>query len=555
MARVSHKKVRQLLDEKRSKITDRQFFTSRILAGHFEDIAAAQTRRYKYNRRVHVYLYWDHKDSNVACTDNTVIKINCGNKIVTKVRGRLERYKIISGLFAHELGHVLYTDFLARQTYLRYLEHEKWFPGPPNLKTTADARNELDLWSYSKAEPRNLQMIQYIAAFIANVLEDGYVEARVLNQFTGVLGCSLEEMRQAQYEDMPTVEQLIEKEDNGECHIFNSILQIMLSYAKYGQIKYGSVPLSDERIQVIFDMIPELDTAVTTTYAKERWQVVSFIMVRCWPYIQEYLDICKEKQDEAAAAGDSTSAGDVLAGFLAGIKGSSEAGEGDGTPVAGAEKGGRIANNSKARSETRAMAGAEDQDEENESGEEAEKANQSGENPDSSQTDSESESDQDENSSPGNKQQATDQEGGRIPFHQTESVSEPVGGEFEYDTDYQRHHYDQAASDIDRMLERMAEKAANKQLENERIQELNDAAQSISYGNVHSGVTVHVHRISEVDEDLENQYNVVSQPLLAISKQLQRSLVQKLKDQQRGGKQTGLVMGRRLDAHALCRND
>ena len=278
-------------------------------------------------------------------------------------------------------------------------------------------------------------------------------------------------------------------------------------------------------------------------------------MVRCWPYIQEYLDICKEKQDEAAAAGDSTSAGDVLAGFLAGIKGSSEAGEGDGTPVAGAEKGGRIANNSKARSKTRSMAGAEDQDEENESGEEAEKANQSGENPDSSQTDSESESDQDENSSPGNKQQATDQEGGRIPFHQTESVSEPVGGEFEYDTDYQRHHDDQAASDIDRMLERMAEKAANKQLENERIQELNDAAQSISYGNVHSGVTVHVHRINEVDEDLENQYNAVSQPLLAISKQLQRSLVQKLKDQQRGGKQTGLVMGRRLDAHALCRND
>ena len=52
MARVKHKKVRQLLDEKRSKITDRQFYTSRILAGHFEDIAAAQTRRYKYNRRI-----------------------------------------------------------------------------------------------------------------------------------------------------------------------------------------------------------------------------------------------------------------------------------------------------------------------------------------------------------------------------------------------------------------------------------------------------------------------------------------------------------------------
>lgn len=561
MARVSHKRVRQLLDEKRSKITDRQFFTSRILAGHFEDIAAAQTRRYKYNRRVHVYLYWDVNDGNVACTDNTTIRINCGHKMVTKTRGRLNRYKIISGLFAHELGHVLYTDFLAKQTYLRYLEHEKWFPGPPKLKTTVDARNELDFWTYAKAEPRNLQMIQYIASFIANTLEDGYVEARMLNQFTGVLGCSLEEMRNAQYEDMPTVDQMMEEEDDGKRHIFTSILQIMLSYAKYGQIKYGSAPLSDERIQVIFNMIPELDIAVTTTYAKERWQIVSFIMIKCWEYIQEYLEICKQKQDEAAAAGDSTTAGDILAGFLAALKGSSEAGDGDGTPVAGAEKGGRIANNSKARSATRALASKseenESEEDENKAGQPGESENKSGEEASASQTDSDDNNlsePGDDFSSPG-KQETTASEGGRIPFHQTESVSDPVGGEFEYDADYQREQYENAASDIERMLDKMAEKAANKQLENERIQELNEAAQSISYGNVHSGVDVHVHRISQVDDRLQDQYDAICAPLLNISKQLQRSLVQKLKDQQRGGKQTGLVMGRRLDAHALCRND
>ena len=54
MARVNHKLVKQRLNEKRSKITDKQFFSSRMLAGHFEDLAAAQTRRYHYNRRVSV---------------------------------------------------------------------------------------------------------------------------------------------------------------------------------------------------------------------------------------------------------------------------------------------------------------------------------------------------------------------------------------------------------------------------------------------------------------------------------------------------------------------
>ena len=37
--RVNHKLVKQRLNEKRSSISDRQFFVSRILAGHFEDMA------------------------------------------------------------------------------------------------------------------------------------------------------------------------------------------------------------------------------------------------------------------------------------------------------------------------------------------------------------------------------------------------------------------------------------------------------------------------------------------------------------------------------------
>ena len=47
MARVNHKLVKQRLNEKRSKISDRQFFTSRLLAGHFEDILrlSRQSRR------------------------------------------------------------------------------------------------------------------------------------------------------------------------------------------------------------------------------------------------------------------------------------------------------------------------------------------------------------------------------------------------------------------------------------------------------------------------------------------------------------------------------
>lgn len=211
MARVNHKKVKQLIFEKRSKITDRQFFTSRILAIHFEDIAMAQTRRYQYSRRIHVNLYWKSKVRTTAQTDNLVVTINAGNKWITRHRKREERYEIICGLFTHELGHCLFTDFLTAQTYSNYLEAYQWYPEPPRLKRSEDVRSEKELWDYVREDRSHLEMLQMVAHHISNVLEDGYVESRMLAQFPGKLGYCLTTLRNQQWEEMPTVSQMIDR--------------------------------------------------------------------------------------------------------------------------------------------------------------------------------------------------------------------------------------------------------------------------------------------------------------------------------------------------------
>lgn len=559
MARVNHKRVKQLLNEKRSRITDRQFFTSRILAGHFEDMAMAQTRRYKYNRRIHVVIGWEPKSGKVACTNNLSVLINAGHALVTQNRGRENRYEIVCGLFAHELGHCLYTDFLAGQTYDNYLRRGKWYPTPPAYKLPGDAANERALWEYVKLEPQNNEMLRYVAHHISNVIEDAYIENRILAQFRGTLGNCLETLREQQYKSIPTVTELIEKEDDGDCHIFESILQIMLSYVKYGEIKYGDAPLSDERIQVVFKLIHELDAAIINPSGKERLKAVNLILVRCWNYIEGFLELCKKRQEEAKASGSTASLAETLAQILQAMAGSSESGEGNSTPVpeAGAVC---VAAGAGKRAQTAFQAGKSEPGE-NGTSEAAEP-----------QTDSESESSSAEASQTekseegyavvgdmtgdsGGKQKVSTEETGRIPYQQTERVSEGVGGTTERNDAYERERYDHAAEDIERLLDKMAEKAACEQLENERTRELNDVAQSISYGDVHAGVDIRVNRIFSVDEDLVDQYNAVAGPLLDISRQLQKNLLQQLKDKQRGGKQTGLMMGRRLDAHALCRND
>ena len=549
MARVNHKLVKQRLNEQRSKISDRQFFSSRLLAGHFEDLAAAQTRRYRYNRRVRVNLYWKPREKHVASTDNMLIRINAGNSMVTKVKGRENRYQIVCGMFAHELGHVLYTDFLAAQTHTNYLGSYRWYPYPPDLKTTADARNEKAFWNYVKTDPKNLEMVQMVSHYISNVIEDGYIENRMLNNFPGTLGYGLEKLREQHFEHIETVTQLIENEDEGK-HIFESVLQIMLSYVKFGEIKYGDEPLSDERIQSVFGLITDIDSALMSKSGKDRLNVVNMVLVRCWDYIESFCEECKKRQEEAEASGGSTSLAETLSEVLGAIAGGSEMGEGNSTPVP--EASGETEESATADKRAQTHADAENEDDSQTDSETEENPSGSGESDNSSDEDAIPLNGR--NSGSG-KEETSDNEQGRIPYHQSESLSEPVGGSVEKNEDYEREHYDRAAADIERLLDKMAEKAACEQLENERIQELNDVAQNISYGNIHEGVPIRINRIASVDEELIEQYNAIAGPLINISRQLQKSLPKQLKENRRGGKLTGLIMGRRLDVHALCRND
>lgn len=560
MARVNHKLVKQRLNEQRSKITDRQFFSSRLLAGHFEDLAAAQTRRYHYNRRVRVNLYWKPKEGSLAATDNLFIRINAGNPMVTKVKGRENRYQIVCGLFTHELGHVLYTDFLAGQTHTNYLASYRWYPYPPDLKTTADARNEKAFWSYVKADPKNLEMVQFIAHHISNVIEDGYIENRMLNNFPGTLGYGLEKLRERHFESIATVTQLIEQEEDDGHHIFESILQIMLSYAKFGEIKYGDEPLSDERIQTVFGLITDIDSALMSHSGKERLSVVNLILVRCWDYIESFCELCKQRQEDAERAGGTAGIAETLSEILQSVAGSSQIGAGSSTPVPEASGSSEESATAGKRAQTHADAeeseetGAEESEDSAPQTETETEENPS-ESGESSGPSEDAASMEGASASHSGKQETSSTEQGRIPYHQSESLSEPVGGTTERNDAYEREQNDRAAADIERILEKMAEKAACEQLENERIQELNDVAQNISYGNIHAGVHIRVNRIASVDEDLMEQYDAISAPLLTISRQLQKSLLKQLKENRRGGKQTGLIMGRRLDAHALCRND
>lgn len=147
------------------------------------------------------------------------------------------------------------------------------------------------------------------------------------------------------------------------------------------------------------------------------------------------------------------------------------------------------------------------------------------------------------------------EETARIASRVTQGFEQGEGGTVTYNTGYAGSGYGDAASDTQRMLEEMAEAQVYEAMEEELSEELQREADSISYGNAHRGIDVTVNRMVHIDQEMIDSYNAIAPELLQLSKRLQRSIRSVLTDKRQGGKQTGLLAGKRLNQHALYRDD
>jgi len=115
MGRVNYGRFQSLINDTRSSITDEELFCSQAMARHFEKIARAQTRRYGYKRRISVLPFWAPELKFAAATNDNDIHINCGCEVITRKTSRIDRYRAVYGMFAHELGHGLNKDVPKQQ--------------------------------------------------------------------------------------------------------------------------------------------------------------------------------------------------------------------------------------------------------------------------------------------------------------------------------------------------------------------------------------------------------------------------------------------------------
>lgn len=526
--RTSHRQIRKRILDAKSKITDEEFFSSRAYNGYLTDLAEAATKRYKRPLRVRVVA--DHDDETVAFTDYHGIYINACNHITWSFPSRLLRSMSLEGLNAHECGHNLFTDERIWHSYFAGLAKGKFYPKMPDGLDSMQKLYAKDILEAltDDTDTVPMQVIMSTAHALSNILEDGYVDARYSYEFPGspAKGIALNNLRYA--DTMPEITEMI----NRKYYDHSIVVNLLIQYVRAHEVNNLS-GYTGEFIDKLYEYIPWIDESVYDDDARSRCEATNRILVDLWPMMQRCFDALRDKQKQAQQQAQQSS--------QQASKGGS--GSGSGQPRSG-----------------------NDDDDGSQQGQQAVEEDLSSQLPKAAANFTIKTKPVPSNGTftpnPGQMnairaqaERVISEETSRIAAHLTNNITSSGNGGVDQNSEYEGKDYEHAADDIERLLSSMAEEKVTEELEEELSEELQREANAIRYGNAHRNIHVTVNRMAHVDQNLIDSYNRVAPELLMLSKRLQRSVSSALRDRRQGGKQTGLLIGKRLNQHALYRND
>ena len=497
--RTSHKKIHQMIADAKSKITDKELFSSKAYCAYLMDIAEATSGRYK--RKIKVRTEWDDSPSaDIAYTDNKIININCGNYITADYPTRMLKNLSLIGLIGHEEGHILYTDFATLGVFMQSVDNATMYPTvPKDLEGDEEEYLKKYLALLKEKDQKTNCIIKYILHSIANILEDCYIEGCICTEFPGTFktGIMLNNVKLTEDAISVTEQKKMEIPDAA------ILINLLLQYARIGE--YNNDGKESGNLIDTFDSCIELvDDAIDRTDARQRYDYTNRILIRIWPYVEKWIEEIKNDPSKTPQQVQ-----DMLDALTNKLGGPSKSGTGSKMPVG---SGGPCTTRIKPDFSGKQKALKE-------------------------------------------VQEVLESEGGRFDLVKTDEVSEEGKGGIEYNNEYEGSGYENAAKDIERVLSSVAEEKAFIAYNEDLEEELQAESDNISYGNAHAGVHTRINRMSTVPESYKEQYARIAPPLISVSKRLQKQIIPKLRDETEGGKINGLLFGRRMNPRSVVTDD
>ena len=290
--------TRRLLADARAHVSDEQFFCSPAFTAYLEHMAAIHTSRYSYRYHLTVQMDWlPIPKTHLAYTNNQHIYINAGHPIVSRYTKRNERYLYVLGLFVHELGHVLYTDFPAWALFVQSVLKGQWRPDLSSCSSERVQQSVTEIQAFLDKGPPYRQVIAAVLKHLLNILEDAYIELCLLKKFPGVFGSALMYMRN----DDLTQSHTLTEQQNAGLSPWTIAVNLLLYYARFGKLPLGNEPASHPCVQALSPCLETVQNSIVSTFS-DRIQAVVMLLVYLWPLANpekdwaRFFSDCQSKQ-------------------------------------------------------------------------------------------------------------------------------------------------------------------------------------------------------------------------------------------------------------------
>lgn len=489
--RTSHREIRRKILSEKGKITDEELFASAAFRGYLADIAETASKRYR--RPFKVKTFWEPSPgADVAWTDNRTITINTGNNLSMSFPTRTLKADSLVGLAAHEAAHILYTDFRTINTHSKELLSGHFFPSKPRDGLTPADENAL-LELENLLDEKNEAALEVIH--------------KIAHDLINITEDTYIEARM--FQDFPgtfrtgilinnsriTDQSLsIQASIDAGVNALSIVRNLIFQYCLCGEIN-NLEGYAGEYLDAFIECVPYVDDCKYDDDAKSRCTASNYMMLKMWRYIKPIIEEAKKQGPKQA-----------LQVVTNGNQQASVQPKGSGKPV-------------------KCTTGYTPPD------------------PKQQQEDSQE------------IRKVLDYETGRMALTLTDSIEDDNNGGVYRNNCYGGAGYENCGSDIERLLDSMAEERVNTMMEQELSSELQAESSKIRYGNAHKGIHVTVNRMVDVPVQLVQEYSRIAPALLLLARRMQKQVLQALKDKKQGGKLSGLMMGRRLESRTLVHND
>lgn len=262
-----------------STITDEELFGSKAFQEYLQSIASTTANSaFKKKTPISVVSYYLPDKNITAFTDGHYIEVNTGTSMLRSpvLSDRKVKAEATVGVLAHELGHVLYNDFKQDEIFLAAPEKGVLYPYMPKNQ---DPVVEQDVKKALKTK-EGQAIIKSFLNEISNVVDDGYVEWRISEEYPGSFKKGLTLLKEV----MLSVK---EKEPNRK-NVLTRMLNTMLRYAKYNVITDPDIFSEDnEAKKALYDCLEVIDAIRHNPIHTTRYEGYNQILYNVWKYIDK----------------------------------------------------------------------------------------------------------------------------------------------------------------------------------------------------------------------------------------------------------------------------